>query len=361
MKYISKLLGAILLGINLFCGALLLFCSYRSYLSPNFHPASSGANLLFPIFLLLTLLFLLFWLVVYRKNALFSLLFLLCCLGPLRTYIPFNFHTTPPSDAIKVVSYNVMGFQNENPKEQSCPKELLRYLQESNADIICFQEFPTKNREKKREINEALKAYPHKSETTIAPFGGLAIYSRFPILSTQRVNYKSESNGSVAYHIKMGSDTILVVNNHLESNKLTKDDKTVYREMLKSPSRDKVSKDSKMLFRKLADASIIRSAQADTIAKLVANSKAAGVIVCGDFNNSPLSYTHRVISKNLTDAFVASGRGLGVSYNQNHFYFRIDHILTNDYFKPFNCTVDRSIKSSDHYPIWCYLERVKQE
>ncbi|MGL4520016.1 MAG: endonuclease/exonuclease/phosphatase family protein [Phocaeicola sp.] len=357
MRYISKLLGAILLGINLFCGVVLLFCSYRSYLSPAIHPASSGANLLFPIFLLLTLLFLLFWLVVYRKHAICSALFLLGCLGPIRTYIPFNFSATPSKDAIKILSYNVMGFQSENPKEKGCPKELLHYLQGSDADIICFQEFPTKDAAKKKEINQALKAYPHKREMTIASYGGLAIYSRFPILSAKRVNYKSESNGSVAYQIKMGEDTILVINNHLESNKLTKNDKTAYREMLKSPSRDKVSKESKLLFRKLADASIIRSAQADTIAKLIAESKAAGIIVCGDFNSPPLSYTHRVISENLTDAFVASGNGLGISYNQNHFYFRIDHILTNDYFKPVTCTVDRSIKSSDHYPVWCYLQR----
>ena len=36
---------------------------------------------------------------------------------------------------------------------------------------------------------------------------------------------------------------------------------------------------------------------------------------------------HRVIAQNLDDAFTQSGRGLGISYNQNKFYFRIDNIL----------------------------------
>ncbi|MGL4853348.1 MAG: endonuclease/exonuclease/phosphatase family protein [Phocaeicola sp.] len=357
MKYINRLVGGILLAMNALCGILLLFCAYRSYIHPTVHPASSGANLLFPIFLLLTLLFLLFWLIVYKKNALCSAFFLLCTIGPIRTYIPFNLSFGKPDDAIKVLSYNAMGFQNPNPKKAECPKEMLNYLQTLQADIICFQEFPTKSSSKKKEINQALKEYPYKNETHIASFGGLACYSRYPILSAKRIKYASESNGSVAYQIKIDKDTILVINNHLESNKLTKDDKTAYREMLKTPSHDKVSKESRMLFRKLADASIIRADQADSIAKLVAESKAKGIIVCGDFNNSPLSYAHRVISKNLTDAFVASGCGLGISYNQNYFFFRIDHILTNDYFKSFNCTVDRSIKSSDHYPVWCYLKK----
>jgi endonuclease/exonuclease/phosphatase family metal-dependent hydrolase len=63
-----------------------------------------------------------------------------------------------------------------------------------------------------------------------------------------------------------------------------------------------------------------------------------------------------VIARGLNDAFAESGQGLGVSFNQNKFYFRIDHILTSRNFRTYNCTVDRSISVSDHYPIWCYLE-----
>ena len=52
-----------------------------------------------------------------------------------------------------------------------------------------------------------------------------------------------------------------------------------------------------------------------------------------------------------------SGKGLGISYNQNKFYFRIDNILISPNLKAYNCTVDRSIKASDHYPIWCYISK----
>ena len=110
-----------------------------------------------------------------------------------------------------------------------------------------------------------------------------------------------------------------------------------------------------MLIRKLAEASAIRAVQADSIARLVAGYKGGGVIVCGDFNDSPISYTHRVVGEGLNDAFVESGNGFGISYNQNHFYFRIDNILLSKNLKSYRCTVDNTIKSSDHYPIWCYV------
>lgn len=81
------------------------------------------------------------------------------------------------------------------------------------------------------------------------------------------------------------------------------------------------------------------------------------MIVCGDFNDGSISYTHRVLTQELDDAFTQSGKGLGISYNQNKFYFRIDNILISPDLRAYNCTVDRSIKASDHYPIWCYISK----
>ena len=71
----------------------------------------------------------------------------------------------------------------------------------------------------------------------------------------------------------------------------------------------------RLLIGKLAEASAIRAVQADSIARLVAGYKGGGIIVCGDFNDSPISYTHRVVGEGLNDAFVESGNGFGKSRN----------------------------------------------
>ena len=126
-------------------------------------------------------------------------------------------------------------------------------------------------------------------------------------------------------------------------------------EILKAPETEKVKSGARLLIRKLAEASAIRAPQADTIAHEITASPHPYIIVCGDFNDTPISYTHRTIAQDLDDAFTQAGRGLGISYNQNRFYFRIDNILTSKNLRAYNCTVDRSIKESDHYPIWCYI------
>jgi len=164
-------------------------------------------------------------------------------------------------------------------------------------------------------------------------------------------------NGTVAYELKVGNDTLLLVNNHLESNKLSIDDRTAYRDMIIAPKEDKVKTTSKLLIGKVADAVSIRASQADSVAKFIQDSKHKYVVVCGDFNDSSLSYAHRVIGKGLNDAFIDTGNGLGVSYNRYGFYFRIDHIMASENLDLFNCTVDNSIKTSDHYPIWCYIKK----
>ena len=127
--------------------------------------------------------------------------------------------------------------------------------------------------------------------------------------------------------------------------------------MIKDPNAKKVKTGLRQLIKKLAEASAIRSSQADSVAVAIANSKYPTIITCGDFNDASISYTHRILTQQLDDAFTQSGRGLGISYNLNKFYFRIDNILTSKNLRAYNCTVDCSIKESDHYPIWCYITK----
>ncbi|KAA6333704.1 hypothetical protein EZS27_017905 [termite gut metagenome] len=127
--------------------------------------------------------------------------------------------------------------------------------------------------------------------------------------------------------------------------------------MLKAPKTGSIKRETHQLTAKLADASVNRAEQARVIAGEISSSPHSFVVVCGDFNDVSVSYTYRVISQGLKDAFIQSGCGIGVSYNENGFYFKIDHILTSKNMKAYNCIVDRSIKDSDHYPIKCYIAK----
>ena len=357
MKYIGKLLGIILLGINAIVALMMFLSAYSPSIDPHAHPVASCMGLFFPIFLLANVLFLIFWLLVYRKFMLFPLLALIGCWGSIRTYFPINgWGEDVPEGAIKILSYNTRAFGEKKPHTKERPNDVLAYLQNSDADVICLQEYIFGGKLKKKDIDYALRDYRYKHYQVLGKgLNGLGCYSRYPILSATPILYKGTRNGSVAYRIKVGSDTLLVINNHLESNKILKSDVETYQEMIDAPNKQNLLVGIRKLLGKVAKATSIRARQADVLVETIRDSKEKAVVLCGDFNDTPISYTHHVLCDELQDAFVETGNGLGVSYNKDRLYVRIDHIFVSKNLKVYDCTVDNRIKASDHYPVWCYL------
>jgi endonuclease/exonuclease/phosphatase (EEP) superfamily protein YafD len=91
-----------------------------------------------------------------------------------------------------------------------------------------------------------------------------------------------------------------------------------------------------------------RSKQAHIVKEIVSNSPHP-FIITGDFNDVPNSYTYFTIKgKDLSDAFLQRGFGLGRTYSALSPTLRIDYILhtKNLDVKQFNRIVK---KYSDHY------------
>lgn len=357
MIHVGKLLGYILLGVNAIVAALMCFSAFSPYLNPQASPVASCAGLFFPVFLVANVAFLFFWLVVCRKYALFPLAVSLVCWNCIQTYVPVNwFRGSAPEGAVKILSYNTRAFGNLKPHTKERPNEVLEYLRNSDADIICIQEYIYGGKLEKKDIDYALRDYPYKHYYSLGKgLNGLGCYSRYPILSAMPVKYETNLNGSIAYYIKVKEDTLVVFNNHLESNKILESDVETYHEMVDAPNRKNVSSGMRKLLKKLADATVVRSKQADVLSETLRSLSGKKVVFCGDFNDTPISYTHRVLSEQMQDAFVESGNGLGISYNRNRMYFRIDHILVSKDLKVYDCRVDDSTEASDHYPIECYV------
>lgn len=135
---------------------------------------------------------------------------------------------------------------------------------------------------------------------------------------------------------------------------LSQDDRSQYHEMVVNPENSTPQASSRMLVSKISNASVVRSRQTVITAAYVERLLKAGksVILCGDFNDTPISYTrHRIASTGLTDAYVTTANGIGRSFNRDAIYVRIDNMFCSPDWKPYDCQVDASIKESDHYPI----------
>jgi endonuclease/exonuclease/phosphatase family metal-dependent hydrolase len=352
---IGKVVFYPVLIMNILSIGLLLLSAYSPYFYPEDHSYLAISGLLFFVFLIVNIGFVVVWIFVRWKYVFVTLVAFLLCYPQIRTCIPIHFQTKKiPEDSFKVLSYNVMRFGNLEKKNDKNP--VIAYLKKEDADILCMQEYDVscdENYLTQKDVEKELSAYPYRRIMQRQ----LACYSKYPILSARFLDCKSNYNGAALFELKIGRDTVTLINCHLESNKLTKEDKTVYEDILKSPQTDKVKKGTRQLAAKLADASVIRASQARIVTGEISASHHSNVIVCGDFNDTSISYTHHIISQSLNDAFTETGFGLGVSYNMNRFYFKIDHILTSKNMKVYNCTVDRSIKDSDHYPIKCHITK----
>ena len=90
----------------------------------------------------------------------------------------------------------------------------------------------------------------------------------------------------------------------------------------------------------------------DDVEEYLAQYKELPVILCGDFNDTPISYTcHRLSRAGLESAFSAVGKGLGRTFNRDAFVVRIDHAFASPQLVPLTCRVDNSVFFSDHYPL----------
>jgi endonuclease/exonuclease/phosphatase (EEP) superfamily protein YafD len=75
------------------------------------------------------------------------------------------------------------------------------------------------------------------------------------------------------------------------------------------------------------------------------------IIICGDFNETPLSYNYRQMQKaGFTDTFTKVGRGIKPTYAGKLPLLRIDYVWANNGVTPFDFNRLR-YKGSDHYPV----------
>ena len=357
MKGLKAFTLQMAIGANIATIVMMLFVGYADYLNPTAFPMLSNVGLSYPIFLIFNFCFLIFWLVFKRRKAFIPILGFVICYYPTRIYMPLNINRSVPPNAIKVLSYNVWMFSGWDETGKNNPT--LQFIAEQNADIVCLQEAEGWGIYKAK-ADSVMNVLYQYADTSRRKDGGdvLAIYSKYPIIKKERIVYPSKTNHSAAFYLKINGDTVVVINNHFESIGLSPEDKTNFKEMVKGDMNAKcVEKESKKLIDKLAEASKRRAPQVDAVAQYIYEHKGMSMILCGDFNDGPLSYTRRIMAKSLTDCYVESGNGIGISYHHGGFYVRIDNIMCSNDWVPYGCKVDNRVKSSDHYPIYCWLKK----
>ncbi len=349
MKVIKTILVQLFTGANVATILLLWACCGVTYLHPGLHPRLTLMSLLFPAFVVGNLLFVFFWLVFKVKRVWIPIVGFVACGSFLRDYLPVNLPSKGAVDStITILSYNSHSYGMPESVEDGTNR-VFTYLATSDVDIICLQESSNKP-ELSDEMEKKGYSCVSKKEFTL--------YSRLPILDSDTLALEGEPCHALRAYLQDGKDTLLLLSVHLQSNKLSPEMKQAYREAIERHERDSMRKDLSPIVQLLTKASPLRAAQADSLAAIVEAWLPRPVIVCGDFNDTPVSYTHRLLTRRLTSAFRESGNGLGFTYHEKGFPVRIDHILFDgEKWKSCRTSVENDIRWSDHFPIRTRLIR----
>ncbi len=345
--------------------------SYLSvFISPEKFWIPAFFGLAFPLLFIINTFFAILW--IFRKHKILfitNLLFIIIGFSYITDYFQINFtkeNLDKNQNSIKVMSYNVKLFNLYNWKEnKNIRNKIFDILKKENADIVCFQEFYKENKKRFKTLDTLLNLqdakYYHEEYTKIQNnkyFFGIATFCKYPIINKGKFVFKNSDNICIYTDVLIGNDTVRIYNNHLESIRFDRHDYN-FIDSIQLKIDDKRIKGVKTISKRLKEAFIKRAAQVDTISKHVERCKYP-VILCGDFNDTPISYAYHKLSKNLTDAFKESGSGFGRTYIGKFPSFRIDYIF---YSNKMQSTSFKVINKdfSDHYPIVCNLVFTKEQ
>lgn len=367
-KITVRTLHVIALVVNMVLALMLVFSAYGGMINPAWTSIGAIAAMLFPVFLLLTVVMAVVNLIWFRRQAIVNGLSLIVCIGPILTFCPMNFFR--PSEksiagsgkkTLKVMTFNTLNFDSYEMSSGGAAisesgNPTFEYILDQDADIVLCQEAEDivsaeVHGVTTRQHSMMMERYPYYNVTS----RGMAILSKYPF---EKIDVQVTDRNQLdvcRYDVQVDSLTFHVFNVHMQSIGLTMQDKELYRNITEGESSAGMREIRSSLVSKLSAAFRSRAIQAQDVRRAI-DTLDGTIILCGDFNDIPGSYAARTIEgDDMTDAYRHAGFGPCITYHADRFYFRIDHIFYRGGIEALrvwkgDCT------SSDHYPMIAVFE-----
>lgn len=327
----------------------------NAYVNPKHFIWTTLFGLAFWEVLIFNIVVLVLLLLLWSKKAWISILALLVAIPGINK--SYSFGSKEVADnSIRVMSYNVHMFKHIDgiTASEDFANQMANQVREQNPDILCCQEFAAfksgVSRPKCIEDFAESCGFQYIYYNRKSNFGGNVVFSKYPITKVdEESGFGQENTYGVMVTVDAGEKgKFHVANVHLLSYMIT--DTEIDLLINSTDKKDDLDTIGKTVLHKLSYAFQRRSDELKNV--LTTMPPVSGpIIMCGDFNEPPLSYNYRQMQKaGFVDTFTKVGRGIKPTYAGKLPLLRIDYIWGNNDVKPLNFKRLR-YKASDHYPI----------
>ncbi|MFT4522120.1 MAG: endonuclease/exonuclease/phosphatase family metal-dependent hydrolase [Bacteroidia bacterium] len=332
--------------INTTCLAALCLSYLAPFIDPRTSTIAAFFGLSYPFWLIATLLSTLFALIY--KMGVFKYNVVVLALG-----IPFliryiSFHNPEPRSehSFRIAAFNTNGFGAQFGKNNL--PNIRTFLDSSNTDFAVLIEFRNQN---EGVLKAKLPNYHtfHGRNKKV----GIHVATRFEVVNRGQVYIGEQTYGMITFTdiVIHASDTIRIYGVHLESNKLKPRDYYQLRDL----RLDSSYQEHALSIRKRIQQSMQQRAMQVNALQYHMKDCRYRSIICGDFNDTPHSFTYQELKYGKKDAFIEKGSGWESSFLKPFPLLRIDYLLYDPELK---CTNYQSTDDifSDHKLIFADLE-----
>lgn len=361
-KFAFRLLRLLGIMLSIIVAVVLIATAYAGKVNPQEHHKVALIGLAFPFVLYASLALAVIWLILRQWASIIILVVaMIASAGPILTLSPINFDSGLNEDdsdrAFTLLTFNAMHFF-DYPTDTFLivhPNRTAQFILDVDADVVCIQEFMNKYQLRQEEaarkcLDDLRRQYPYISGDQGDQ--DLVMLSKYPITRVPLKHSKEHpSSFTQPFDLEINGHKLRIYNCHLQSIGLTKTKIELENNIPQLKGIDNSTLNNDTIVSRLSLAFHQRADQARWIRHELDSLQIDNVIVCGDFNDTPGSFSYRtIIGDDMNDAYRRCAFGPTVTYHGNRYYFRIDHVLYRGAMQ----AVDISrpdIDSSDHYPL----------
>ena len=349
MRAVSKLFYFLSVGITCATSIANLIGLYAGDTNPYYSETLTVLAWILPVLIIINAVFVIYWTIRWRIWTVVPLIAVLCSINFIGTMYQFGSPDKENKEGVGIATFNVQGFNKEQTGTVS--NDIKEFMEERNIGIICFQEYSDNLAMTREKVSSNFKeAYPYMAKGK----ADMRIFSKYPIVDSQLIEFEGTNNSAMYTDIQIGDKVVRVVNVHMQTTGINRN---LNKMAKKAMAGEEVTESE--VYATVADGFLEqakqRASQSITVSNVVRMTTDRPVILCGDFNDIPYSYTYNMLKSTLEDGFSTCGKGFMYTFKGAMQMARIDYIFHSKDLKGITY-YSEPIEYSDHNPVIMRLE-----